>query len=110
MAAITLRLPGFELGEKWQSILSRTHRTLLALIGSYFLTNGFIAMIAAGLPRVGVPPGEAAYLGLMTGLVLFVGAAVWVAATRYLGRITAAIIGLALMFHFSAPLLAPAGV
>lgn len=65
-----------EPNEKWRSILSRTHRTLLALVGSYFLANGFIAQASAGLPHLGMARAEAVYFGVFVGLCLFVAAAI----------------------------------
>ncbi|MEM9170390.1 MAG: hypothetical protein AAGC56_12145 [Pseudomonadota bacterium] len=97
------------LNEKWRSIASRSSRTLLALGGGYGLTNGYIAFLAAGLPRLGVPPAEAAYFGLLTGLVLFVGFAVWAAATRHLVLMTGAAIALAVALTATAPIIASPG-
>lgn len=95
--------------EKWRAILSRTHRTLLALVGSYFIANGFIALASAGLPQLGMARAEAVYLGLLAGLCLYVASAIWVAATRYLARITGAIIVLSVALHMAARLMAPPG-
>ncbi|MEM1396670.1 MAG: hypothetical protein AAGH38_04380 [Pseudomonadota bacterium] len=109
MLAAWRHVTGFELNEKWRSILSRSHRTFLALVGGYFLTNGFIALMAAGLPHLGMPTGEAAYFGLLTGLVLFIGLAVWVAATLHLVLMTASIAILAVATTLIAPMIASLG-
>lgn len=110
MTASAKHIRWIEPNEKWRSILSRLHRTVLALVGSYFLSNGFIALVSSGSPHLGMARAEAVYLGLLLGLCLFVVAAIWSAATRYLARTTSAIIVLSVAMHIVAPLMAPPGV
>jgi len=78
---------------KWGSIWTRTFRLGLAFVGAYFLTAAFISTTGNGLTRLGMSPGEASHLGLLLGLFLFCGLVVWVAATRYLARMSIAVIG-----------------
>lgn len=110
MTATAKRRWWIEPSEKWRSILSRTHRTLLALVGGYFLTDGFIALASAGMPHLGIAKAEAVFLGLFVGLCLYVTAAIWIAATRYLARMTGAIVALTVAIHTVAPLIVPSGV
>ena len=109
MAAISKRIRRIDPGDKWRSILSRAHRTVLALVGSYFLANGFIALASAGLPHLGMARTEAVYLSLLTGLGIYVAAAIWVAATHYPARMTGAVILLSVAFRQAAPLIAAHG-
>lgn len=107
--ALSNTFPMVSLNDKWRLILSRTHRVALGLVGGYFLTDGYIAFLSAGLPRVGMPPAEAVYFGLLTGLVLFVGLAVWVASTRFIGRLTIATLVLSSTLILAAPRIALTG-
>ena len=78
---------------KWGSIWTRTFRLGLAFVGAYFITAAFISVTGIGLSRLGMSPGEATYLGLLVGMLLFCSLIVWVAATKYLARICNVSIG-----------------
>ena len=71
--------------------------------------SGKVIGIASCLPSEGKST-ICSNLGLLLGLCLFVVAAIWSAATRYLARTTSAIIVLSVAMHIVAPLMAPPGV
>ncbi|MEL6827026.1 MAG: hypothetical protein AAFN91_12320 [Pseudomonadota bacterium] len=81
-------------GSKWASIWTRMFRLGLAFVAAYFITAAFISVTGIGLSRLGMSPGEATYVGLLLGMLLFCGLVVWVAATKYLARISVALIGM----------------
>lgn len=79
---------------KWTSIWTRTFRLGLAFVGAYFITAAFISVTGIGLSRLGMSPGESTYVGLLIGMLLFCGLVVWIAATKYLARMSIAVIGM----------------
>ncbi|MEM9376952.1 MAG: hypothetical protein AAGA72_12090 [Pseudomonadota bacterium] len=86
--------------EKWKTLLSRSYRILLAFVGAYLLTSAFIGALGRGLSALGMSPGEATYTGLLLGMLLFCGCVVWVAATKYIVRLSVLIVALTGLLNF----------
>lgn len=106
--ADSMKLP--TLGEKTLSAWDRTFRVTLALVGGYLLTAGYISFTSAGLPKLGMNAGEAAFFGLLTGLLIFVGFAVWVAATKFIARMAIASVLAIVLLNYTASFIVATGV
>ena len=89
--------------------LARTLRLLLAALGGYAFAAGYIALLGAGLPHLGIARGEAVSLGMMTGLVVFAWIVVWAVATAKPVRTAVMIAGVSAGMIVGAPLLAGGG-
>lgn len=83
---------------------------MLALAGGYLIAAAYIRLLAAGLSKLGLNPGEAAYFGLMSGLVLYVVYALWVAATRFLARMVGGTVVAVLSLNVLSSTLASSGI
>lgn len=78
----------------WRKLCSRLYRISLAFAGGYLLTAGFIAASGVTLNALGLSPGEASYFGLLSGMLVFFGVIVWAASTKYIVRLTIALLTL----------------
>ena len=99
----------FRLSPELRSIAQRAYRCIFALIGSYFLTAAYVTFGAVSLPMFGMNPGEAAFIGILSGFFIYVGAAIWVASTKRLLVITVIVISLTLALRTAAPIIYSAG-
>ncbi|MEM9057575.1 MAG: iron transporter [Pseudomonadota bacterium] len=88
---------------------TRAGRILFALFGGYFLTAGYISAVAVALSALGLARSEAASLGLMTGMIVYVTIVLWVAATPRPLRLAAGIAVAAIGLHLGATLLTAGG-
>lgn len=86
--------------------LTRALRLGVGLVGGYFATSGFIALLGAGLPRLGLSTSESMTLALLLGFCLFPALVIWAAATRYPVAFSAAIAAIAAALNMTAPVLA----
>lgn len=77
-----------------------------ALIG-YACANGLIALLATGLPRLGMPSSEAVLLAVVSGLIVFLVIAIWIASSNRLLMTTLITLGVAATMTVSAILLKP---
>lgn len=79
--------------------LTRAWRIVLAIVGGYVLTLGFMGTLSVALPHVGVPRSEAAIAGLLAGMVFYVAVIVWCAAAPRLRRLTLSVLVASLALH-----------
>ncbi|MEM1389621.1 MAG: hypothetical protein AAGG45_00965 [Pseudomonadota bacterium] len=56
------------------------------------MTAAHIGFVGVLLPVFGANPGEAAFFGLLSGLVIYLGAAIWVAATRHIILVSTSVV------------------
>ncbi|MEM6638943.1 MAG: hypothetical protein AAF610_03490 [Pseudomonadota bacterium] len=82
--------------------LHRSWRLVLALIGGYALTLGYMSLVSVALPLTGVVRSEAAVIGLLTGMVVYVVVIIWCASSRHLLRVSLLVPSIAAICHVTA--------
>ncbi|MEM7740232.1 MAG: hypothetical protein AAF225_05480 [Pseudomonadota bacterium] len=92
--------------DSWPTALNRTVRLAVGIIGGFLTSQSLIALSGVFLSRLGLPPGDAASIALIFGIVLFVGLAVWIASTRRLLMVTASMMIGTAIASYAAPALA----
>lgn len=81
---------------------SKFARVILAIVGGYAFSAGFISLGPVLLAYLGMQRGEAMVLCSLIGLFAFVAIGVWLAATRYLFRsASCVVVGAAAMIYFA---------
>ncbi len=78
--------------------VERSLRLVLALVGGYVFAAGFVALVAAGLPHLGMANTESTTLGGMLGMLVYLTIMIWaVASTRPLRAAVIVFVAAALM-------------
>lgn len=85
------------------SSFGRAIRLMVGVIGGYLFTNGFIAIVGAGLPHLGVPQSEALFLAIILGFMIYLLVMFWVIVTRHLSLVSSSILGFAALMLITAP-------
>lgn len=90
-------------GERWPM---QSLRLFVAAVGGYAFANGYVAITGVGLMAVGLPRGEAAMFGAITGYFAWLIVALWAIASLRPRRTTAAIVLGSTVMIVAAPRLA----
>ena len=91
--------------ENKSTLIERVLRMLVAGLGGYAFTSGFVAMVAVGLTHFGVVPSESATLGGMLSILVYLPIIIWIIATPKLLRDSFLLIFTSIAMVIMAPLL-----
>ena len=89
MAAALQKLPA-----PVRSAVQVVCRCVAAILGGYAATSAFIAFFGRLLPHIGLPAAEAVMLGVLVGLVFYIGLVIWIFGAQRWGRVCAGLAGL----------------
>ncbi len=93
------------MSEAVRTDLFRALRLILAAGIGFAFTNGLIALLATGLPLLGMATSEAVLLAVVIGFLFFLLVAIWIVSTRRLLITTAVLAFMSAAMCVSAPLL-----
>ncbi|MEM7360237.1 MAG: hypothetical protein AAF431_14135 [Pseudomonadota bacterium] len=88
--------------------VTRSIRLLIAVVGGYLFTDGFIGLIGVSLPYLGWAQSEALNLAILLGLLAYVIIMIWAISTVRLLFTTVAIFASSAAMIYGAPLLVQA--
>ena len=70
-------------------------RFLIAVVGGYALTAGYIAFGGLAFAWFGLPRSEASSLSILSGFLVYLAVVLWAAATRHPWRAGASVLAIA---------------
>lgn len=83
-------------------LISRTTRLFTGVIGGYLFASSFMGGFAVGLTSLGAPAGEATSLAILIGVIVYIGAIIWIASTKHILRaVVLIVIASALAYFFA---------
>lgn len=88
--------------------LARSLRLALAIIGGYTFASGFVAVVGAGLPNLGMARTESAMLGGILSTLVFLAIIIWAVSSTRPVRTGVIICALSGVMIVAAPLMVPA--
>lgn len=80
-------------------------KILIAILGGYAFTSGYVAFLSIMLAKYGMKIGEALMLSAMTGLIVYLGVILWMFSTQHVLRTSIIIVSVAAIIIPTTPYL-----
>jgi hypothetical protein len=88
------------------SALAVSIKILIAILGGYAFTSGYVAFLSIMLAELGIEAGEALMLSAMTGFLVYLCVTLWMFTTQKIWRTSIIIILMAVVMITVSPYLA----
>ena len=79
---------------------------LIAIVGGYAFTSGYVAFFSVVLAKLGMEKGEAIMLSTMTGFIVYLCVILWIFTTQKMWRTSTVILLMAVVMIIVSPYLA----